>query len=113
MKSTRAEIRNALILNSYASVTGGATRVAIDEARALADRDIRVKFFAAVGPVSPELRHENIEVICLLQQDLIHSTTPLRSAFTAAWNLSGYRKIKQAISECRLDDTIVLDVTSQ
>lgn len=107
MKLRSMDLKTVVIINSYASINGGATRVATDEARGLAERGIRVKFISAVGPVSEELRHENIEVSCLHQSALLNSTTPLRTALNATWNAAAYGQMRHALSDCDPFNTAV------
>ena len=60
-----------VILNDYASTTGGSTAVAIASAIGLAERGIGVTYFSCVGPVDERLRTTpGIDVVCLDQSEL-------------------------------------------
>src|SRR5258708_10296867 len=62
------ESLEVVVLNDYASLTGGSTAVALASAVGLAARDLVVTFFAAVGPVAPQLIGlPNLKVTCLRQ----------------------------------------------
>ncbi|HVW22534.1 MAG TPA: glycosyltransferase family 4 protein [Opitutaceae bacterium] len=70
----------AVILNDYATTTGGSTAVALGSAVALAERGVRVTLFTCVGPVSPSLRGiPNLDVICLRQQEIARDGNRLRA----------------------------------
>ena len=72
-----------LILNDFASVTGGSSAVAIASARGLAARGYRVTYFSCVGPVAPQLRDvPDLEVICLGQSELSKNPSKFE-AFTS------------------------------
>jgi len=75
-----------IIVNDFAFVNGGASNVAITSALALDQAGYSVSFFAAVGPVIPELRNSNIEVICLQQYDILHDPNRLRAMTQGVWN---------------------------
>jgi glycosyltransferase involved in cell wall biosynthesis len=71
-----------VVLNDHASLNGGSASVAIASARGLAARGVRVTYFAAVGPVAEELRGvENLDVVCLEQQDIARNPNRVQ-AFT-------------------------------
>lgn len=75
-----------VILNDFAHVQGGGSKVAILSARALAARGRRVLFFAAAGPVDPDLAASGARVICLGQPDLLTDPNRLRGAARGLWN---------------------------
>ncbi|HEY5792004.1 MAG TPA: glycosyltransferase, partial [Chthoniobacterales bacterium] len=78
-----------VILNDYASVTGGSTSVALASALGLAARGVRVTLFTCVGPVAPELIDvPNLEVICLDQPEIVKDTNRMR-AFTSGLRNGG------------------------
>jgi glycosyltransferase involved in cell wall biosynthesis len=80
-----AEPLEIVVLNDHASVNGGSTAVAIASARGLAAQGVRVTFFAAVGPIAPELRGvENLDVICLGQEEIAKNPNRFQ-AFATGW----------------------------
>lgn len=84
--TTDSEALNVVIVNDYARVNGGASKVAIRSARALAERGVKVHFFAAVGPVCDDLLGlENLQTTCL---DLLpYNQSPFkRSVFSGLWD---------------------------
>src|SRR2546421_11339415 len=53
---------NVVVVNDYAYVNGGASRVALLSALSLAQRGVGVTFFAGVGPASDDLKQSAINV---------------------------------------------------
>ena len=81
------EAMEAVILNDYASTTGGSTAVAVASARGLAARGVRVTYFSCVGPVAPELRDvPNLEVVCLGQPEIAKDPRRLRALASGVRN---------------------------
>ena len=80
-------IVHVVIVNDFASVSGGAAQVAFAGARGLAERGHRVTFFAAVGPVDAALaKHTNITVHCLEQEDILRDPQRMRALWRGIWN---------------------------
>ena len=77
---------DVVVLNDFAHVQGGGSKVAILSARALAARGSRVLFFAAAGPVDPELAASGVRVVCLGQPDILADPSRLRGAARGLWN---------------------------
>lgn len=74
-----------VVLNDYASLTGGSTSVALASALGLAARGVRVTLFTCVGPVAPQLRDvPNLEVVCLDQPEIAKAGNRL-GAFVSGW----------------------------
>jgi glycosyltransferase involved in cell wall biosynthesis len=72
-----------VILNDYASTTGGSSAVAIASAVGLAERGVPVTYFSCVGPVDERLRATpGIEVVCLDQHELGKNPSAV-NAFTS------------------------------
>jgi glycosyltransferase involved in cell wall biosynthesis len=92
------ESLEVVILNDYASLTGGSTAVALASAVGLAARDLAVTFFASVGPVAPPLVGvPNLKVICLGQPELVKNPNRLQ-AFASGWrNTRALRALRQVL----------------
>lgn len=54
-----------LIVNDFASINGGASRVALTSAIGLAQAGHGVAVFAGAGPIDPKLAEAGVEVVCL------------------------------------------------
>lgn len=87
-------ISTAVVLNDFCHVQGGASKVALDEAVALADAGIEVVFLGAVGPIAPALAASGARVICLGQPELADSKHAARAAVQALWNRRAYEEMR-------------------
>jgi len=84
--SNNLDPMHVVVVNDHALVNGGASRVAIRSARALAQRGVKVHFFAAVGPVCEDLLgQENLEVTCLETTPYNKSPFP-RAMLAGIWD---------------------------
>lgn len=75
-----------VIVSDFASVSGGAARIAVESARALADSGCGVVFVAAIGPVAAMLHHPNIRVELLDLAEVWGVANPFRAAAQGIWN---------------------------
>ena len=62
--------KKIILVYDFAFINGGAAKVAITEAIALAERGYDVTFFAGVGPVDEKLKSAGVKVVCLEQAEL-------------------------------------------
>lgn len=84
-------VRSIVVLNDFCHVQGGASRVAIDEAVALATLGFDVTFIGAVGPVCEELQSASIKVLCLDQPELADASRHPAVTLQALWNRTACR----------------------
>ncbi len=88
------DISTVVVLNDFCHVQGGASKVALDEAAALAFAGLDVVFLGAVGPVEPALAASGARVICLDQPELADPRQAMRAAAQALWNWQAYGVMK-------------------
>jgi glycosyltransferase involved in cell wall biosynthesis len=99
---------NVVVVNDAACIRGGADRVAIDSARALADAGHKVTLFAAFGPVESALQaHPGISVRCVGTGWIRHGQTSPSAAWRGLWNSKASRQIKELLSTLDPNTTIV------
>lgn len=96
-----------IILNDYAHVNGGAARVALDSAVALAKQGHRVRLLAAVGPIAEELKEVGVRVTLTNQYDIKSDPFPVRAATQGIWNVRAARCITEILRECDPLTTVV------
>ena len=89
---------SVVFLNDYCYVQGGASRVAIDEAIALASCGVDVTFVGAVGPVCEELAVSPVVVINLNQTELSNFRENRSVAFQSFWNKRAYHAVKSLLT---------------
>lgn len=96
-----------LVLNDFAYVQGGASKVAIDEAVGLAAAGFRVIFFGPVGPPAEALCTASLEVICLDQSELQDFRKNPAVAFQGLWNVAAYRRLGDLLATLDPARTVV------
>lgn len=100
-------LRHIIIIDDHATVCGGATRVAIDEARGLSAAGFLVTYLAAIGPICAELGSSSIRVILLDQHPLADSWKHPTAAFQSIWNRTAYRVMGELLDQANPQSTIV------
>ena len=98
---------NVVVISDFAHVNGGAAQVALSSAMALAERGHQVTVFAAVPPVSPELRLANLRVVCLDQYEIVSDPNRLRAFVQGIWNVKAMRSMGTLLSEMAPSCTII------
>jgi peptidoglycan/LPS O-acetylase OafA/YrhL/glycosyltransferase involved in cell wall biosynthesis len=96
-----------VVMNDFCYVQGGASKVAVDEAVALAQAGIRVTFLGAVGPVCAELQDAPLTVHCLGQGELLNVARRPGVALQGIWNRAAARETRAILGALPRDRTIV------
>jgi len=97
-----------VILNDFGFINGGASKVAITEALALADLGYKVTYFYAVGPLDSDLdSHPNIQTITTNDFDILHDPSRIRAAIKGIWNSNVKNKLTDLLQNCTKTDTVV------
>jgi glycosyltransferase involved in cell wall biosynthesis len=100
-------VRSALFLNDHCFVQGGASRIAIDEAVALAERGVDVTFLGATGPIGPELAASRVKTICLGQPELVTVASNQAVAWQGLWNATAARRTREILAGLDQSQTLV------
>lgn len=88
---------HAIIVADFAELTGGAQRVAVESARALAEAGARVTYIHATETVDPLLAHPAIETVCLHQPD-VWTLGAARGAAAGIWNTAAAHKMRAVLA---------------
>ncbi len=99
--------RTVIVLNDYCHVQGGASRVAVDEAVALAHRGVEVIFLGAVGPICAELAQAPLRVICLEQPELLNVGKNPGVMLQGLWNSTARRRMMELLRTLDPRSTVV------
>lgn len=86
-----------IILADFANASGGAPRVAVESARALAEAGASVTFLHAIAGADPALDHPAIERVCLDLVD-IWSKPPVAAAIEGVWNREAAGRVAAALA---------------
>jgi glycosyltransferase involved in cell wall biosynthesis len=111
-KAQRARSDNAqmniVILNDSASVNGGAAKVALGEARALAAAGHQVYLVCGVGPIADEVQGQaNLTVDCLSQYDIGSDPNRSRAGAVGFWNPASCKYVAELLDSLSPNDTVV------
>jgi len=99
---------NIVLINDFAYVDGGASKICLGSAKALAALGHRVILFSAVGPIDSSLRAvANLEVRCLFQYEILDDPNRLRAASAGIWNQKSAAEFAQLMAQFSTDDTVV------
>jgi len=99
---------NVIVINDFAYVDGGASKIALGSAKALAQSGHRVTLFTAVGPVEPDLVEvENLNVICLQQREVADDPNRMRAVIQGSWNVSAQQQMRVLLATLSPSNTIV------
>ena len=95
-----------IVIADFAVATGGAQRVAVESARALAEAGAQVTFIHAVAGTDPALDHPSIDKVCLDLPD-IWSRGALSAAVNGVWNRKAAKRMAAALAPyARVRDTV-------
>jgi len=101
-------LKNIVVINDNARVTGGADKVALTSAVGLARRGYRVELLTATTPIAPELLSvPRLTVHCTDQYEILHDPSRLRAATQGLWNIKSYRVAGTLLDRLRPEDTVV------
>jgi glycosyltransferase involved in cell wall biosynthesis len=95
------------IVSDYGHTNGGAAKVAIAGARALAERGHQVSFVCAVEPIDRVLDHPDIRVHHLGFRDVWTEPNRLRAAQHGIWNGAARTRLGTVLADFDRRDTIV------
>lgn len=98
---------NVIIINDFAYVNGGASKVALDCALGLVGKVDTVFLFTAVGPMMPELSANGVRVLCTNQHEIASDPSRLRAAQQGFWNYVAAQEMKKLLGTLNTEDTII------
>jgi glycosyltransferase involved in cell wall biosynthesis len=96
-----------VIVSDYGSVNGGAAKIALASARALAERGHEVHFVCGTDPSDHALQHPDIHLHHLGQTDVWTEGNPLRAASRGIWNPAPARHLRHLLANFDSRDTVV------
>jgi glycosyltransferase involved in cell wall biosynthesis len=104
---TKAEQLTVVVINDSASVTGGSDRVALAEARGLAERGHRVMLIAGEGEPDSQTVGAGVAVRTTGQPTTIKDPNRLRAAGRGIWNRSASALVREVLAGLSPASTIV------
>jgi glycosyltransferase involved in cell wall biosynthesis len=99
---------NIVVANDVAHVNGGAAKIALGSAKALAQRGHRVTLFTAVGPIADDLAGvPNLRHVFLDQKDVWSDPNRVRAATHSLWNAEAAARMRETLAPLNPADTVV------
>ncbi|KHD08600.1 hypothetical protein PN36_02705 [Candidatus Thiomargarita nelsonii] len=96
-----------IILNDFAYVNGGASKVALDSALGLVGKVDKVVLFSAVEPVMHELYQKGVQLVCTGQKEIAKDPNRLRAMYQGIWNHKAAVEIEKLLKDFDSSDTII------
>jgi glycosyltransferase involved in cell wall biosynthesis len=96
-----------VIVNDYARVNGGAARVAVSSAVALAGQGLQVHFFASIGPPDPALEEAGVSVTLLNGEPYNRSAARFKAATAGLWDRETAGAFRELLSKLDPKHTVV------
>ena len=87
------------LLGDFANINGGQAKVAIDTAVAFAEAGHHVHFCAGSGKPDAALRHPNISVTLLGQNDILSEPNRVKAMVNGLWNMPARRLLKDWLAQ--------------
>lgn len=107
MKNAFHNLKNIIVVYDYCYINGGAAKVAIESACALADNpEINIYYFGAVGPVCTELKNSKVSVKCLNMKD-INTGSRLMAMKNGIWNSNAKKIFVEYLKAFDPMDTVI------
>ena len=100
------KIKNIVIINDFNYIQGGASKVAIETAKVLAnEKDLNVYFFYAVHQNTNIIN--NVKYICTNQNEALKEKNKFIGSINGIYNKSAKKKLKELLKDLNPDDTIL------
>jgi glycosyltransferase involved in cell wall biosynthesis len=98
---------HAIVIADFAELTGGAQRVAVESARALAEAGVRVTYIHSTEAMDAQLAHPAIKTICLHLKD-VWTLGAAKGAALGVWNAAAAQKLRAILAPfAGAPDTII------
>ncbi len=98
---------HVILVSDFGHITGGAPKVAIDSAVALAERGVQVTFAYGVNPVDEALHRPSITLADIGLTEVWDVNNPIAAASSAVWNTAAHAGLQAALSQRITPDTVI------
>ena len=100
-------VRNVIIVNDHAHVTGGAAEVAISSVLSLLDKGVGVGFVSAVGSLDSRIDVNRVQTLLLDKKELIKDQNKVRASIKGLWDSNVARQINSYLKPYDRQNTII------
>ena len=99
------QVENVVIINDFNFIQGGASKVAIDTARLLKEKNINIFFFSAVNKKEAEI--EGIKYISTNQNEALKENNRLKGIINGIYNFKSRRTLKKLLKTLDREKTVI------
>lgn len=99
------QVKNVIIINDFNYVQGGASKVAIETAKLLRDKKIKVYFFSAVNKKEENL--EGITYITTNQKEALKENNKIKGIINGIYNFKAKKELKKLLKKLNKEETII------
>ena len=100
-------IKTVITICDYGNIEGGAAKVAIESAIALASVVEESILFYSVGDTNKELESKGVKLISLHQQDILNNPNRIGAVIQGVWNSKAKKELKKLLMEKNSQNTII------
>ena len=98
-------VKTVVVVNDFNYIQGGASKVAIDTAKALTEKGIKVYFFSAVNKSQENI--DGIEYISTNQPEALEDTNRIRGALNGIYNIKAKREFEKLLKKLDNKTTVI------
>ena len=99
------QVKNVVIVNDFNFVQGGASKVAVDTAQLLKDKNINVYFFSAVNQDKDKI--EGVKYISTNQNEAMKEKNRLKGFINGIYNFKARKELKKLLSKLDRESTVL------
>ena len=99
------QVKNVVIVNDFNFVQGGASKVAVDTAQLLKEKNINVYFFSAVNQDKDKI--EGVKYISTNQNEAMKEKNRLKGIVNGIYNFKARKELKKLLSELDRENTVL------
>lgn len=99
------QVENVVIINDFNFIQGGATKVAIDTAKLLKEKDINIFFFSAVNKKEAEI--EGITYVSTNQNEALKEKNRVKGIINGIYNFKAKKLLKNLLKTLDKNKTVV------
>lgn len=99
------QIKNVVIVNDFNFVQGGASKVAVDTAHLLKEKNINVYFFSAVNQNKDKI--EGVKYISTNQNEAMKEKNRLKGFINGIYNFKARKELKKLLSKLDRESTVL------
>ena len=99
------QVKNVVIVNDFNYIQGGASKVALDTAKLLAEEGINVYFFSAVNNSKDNIN--NVTYITTNQCEALKDKNRLRGILNGIYNFKAKKELKKLLNNLNKNETVI------